>query len=39
LYWALLARGRGAPKSIHETQPLRSNDGADGGDGLCGKNG
>jgi len=29
----------GAPESIHEAQPLLSNDGADGCAGLCGKNG
>ncbi|MHC4817001.1 MAG: hypothetical protein ACYTF8_02910 [Planctomycetota bacterium] len=39
LEWSLLARGYGAPESIHEAQPLLSNDGADGCDGLCGKNG
>ncbi|MHC4730701.1 MAG: hypothetical protein ACYS6Z_08940, partial [Planctomycetota bacterium] len=39
LEWALLARGYGAPRNIHEAQPLLSNDGADGYDGLCGKNG
>ena len=39
LEWALLANGFGAPRNIHEVQPLLSNDGADGTDGLCGKNG
>ena len=39
LEWALLAVGYGAPKSIHVAQPLLSNDGADGCEGLCGKHG
>jgi len=39
LEWTLLAVGYGAPKTIHEAQPLLSNDGADGCEGLCGKNG
>ncbi|MHC4973299.1 MAG: hypothetical protein ACYTG3_13305 [Planctomycetota bacterium] len=39
LEWSLLATGYGAPTNIHEAQPLLSNDGADGTDGLCGKNG
>jgi hypothetical protein len=39
LEWSLLAKGYGAPRNIHEAQPLLSNDGADGPDGLCGKNG
>ncbi len=38
LEWSLLADGFGAPRNIHEAQPLLSNDGADGYDGLCGKN-
>lgn len=39
LEWSLLATGFGAPKDIHEARPLLSNDGADGPDGLCAKNG
>jgi hypothetical protein len=38
LEWSLLAKGHGAPRSIQEAQPLRSNDGAAGAAGLCGKN-
>lgn len=38
LEWSLLTGGFGAPRDIHEVRPLRSNDGADGTDGLCGKN-
>ena len=36
LEWTILAEGFGAPPSIHEANPLLSNDGADGADGLCG---
>ncbi|MHC4817860.1 MAG: hypothetical protein ACYTF8_07380 [Planctomycetota bacterium] len=39
LEWSLLATGFGAPRNIREARPLLSNDGADGCDGLCGKNG
>jgi hypothetical protein len=39
LEWSLLATGFGAPSNIREARPLLSNDGADGCDGLCGKNG
>ena len=34
--WTLLTDGLGAPPSIHEANPLLSNDGADGSAGLCG---
>ncbi len=37
--WRLLAAGRNAPASIRAAQPLVSNDGADGCDGLCEKGG
>ena len=37
--WTLLTGGLNAPANIHVAQPLVSNDGADGADGLCGKNG
>ena len=37
--WALLTGGHNAPGSIHAPQPLVSNDGADGLDGLCGRRG
>jgi hypothetical protein len=39
LEWALLTGGFGAPKTIHEARPLRSNDAADACEGLCGKHG
>jgi hypothetical protein len=35
--WRLVATGKNAPASIHAPQPLVSNAGADGTDGLCGK--
>jgi len=37
LEWSLLSDGLGCPPDIHAPQPLVSNDGADGCDGLCGK--
>jgi len=37
--WTLLADGPNAPGAIHAVQPLVSNEGADGSDGLCWKNG
>ncbi len=37
--WRLAALGEGAPASIAKTQRPTDNDGADGADGLCGKNG
>lgn len=36
--WNLLSAGWNAPAGIAAPQPLQSNDGADGADGLCGKN-
>lgn len=39
LEWTLLAAGLGSPATIQKTQPLNSNDGADGCDGMCGKSG
>lgn len=35
--WRLVAAGAAAPKSIAKPQPLVSEDGPDGDDGLCGK--
>jgi hypothetical protein len=37
--WKLLATGYGAPASIQTEQPLVSDDGADGCDGMCGRAG
>jgi hypothetical protein len=37
--WCLLAAGRNAPADIHSPQPIVSNDGEDGCDGLCGPRG
>jgi hypothetical protein len=37
--WTLLSLGWNAPATIQAPQPLVSNDGADGSDGLCGKQG
>jgi len=37
LEWSLLSDGLGCPPDIHAPQPLVSNDGADGCDGLCGR--
>ena len=34
--WQILAAGAGSPTTIHSPQPIESNDGADGCDGMCG---
>lgn len=37
LEWSLLTTGWNSPPNIHEEQPLVSQEGKDGADGLCGK--
>jgi hypothetical protein len=37
--WCLVAAGKDAPADIHSPQPLTSNDGADGCDGMCASRG